>query len=126
VARDDISDAEWAQFQRGLTATGYSDEATSSAGVGKPIVGPSSESELKAYVELARQHLAQTAPYAAATITQLARNATNERVKLDAAKYVLERTMGPVGQVQQGAKPELESFLDDLVTKAETYANDNR
>jgi hypothetical protein len=111
----DVSDEEWARFQRGL----HDDQAGPATG------GMSTQTVVNAAasLELARQELIENAPFAAAQITQLARFASNERVRLDASKYVLERTLGPAGQKIEGAKGPLQQMMDDLFSEAEEFAN---
>ncbi len=74
--------------------------------------------------ELTRRLFRESAPQAAMSIIFLAIHGTNERVRLDADKYVVERVLGKVGDdAYQGDKSPLESLLNDVIAQAEEYAN---
>ena len=69
----------------------------------------------------ARKLFYETAAQAAATITQIAQHGTTERVRLDAAKYVVERVLGRLGEDTGSIDP-----LTAFMTGVEVYANAGR
>ena len=108
----DNDEEEWEALRQGFGSLDDGAKATSTA------------QETAVSLELARTELINAAPHAAAQIVNLMRYANNERVRLDSAKYVLDRTLGPVGQKMDGAKSPLETLLDGtLFQEAENYAN---
>lgn len=48
----------------------------------------------KTHADYARQLLAEAAPAAVMSITHLAQHADNERVQLDACKYIVDKVLG--------------------------------
>lgn len=109
-----ISDKDWAAFKEDLARDGLSTEGS--------IALPDDEESAKA-VEIARMHLIEQAPYAAAQIAQLSKHASNERVRLDASKYIVDRVLGPSGQPTQGTKSPLEMVMSSFIKEAEAHAN---
>lgn len=51
-------------------------------------------------------------------ISKLARASKNDKIKLDAAKYIIDRNLGPLAQVNPvgGKKNPLEELLGDVVS----------
>jgi hypothetical protein len=109
-----ITDKDWESFKEDLARDGLSTEGS--------IALPNDEDSTRA-VELARLHLIEQAPYAAAQIAQLSKHASNERVRLDASKFIVERVLGPAGQPTQGAKSPLEMVMSGFIKEVEQHAN---
>lgn len=72
-----------------------------------------------------RRHLEQAAPAAARSIINLALYSTTEKTRLDAAKYIVDRQLGRIGdeKIDSAALQPLEALLADVVTTAERLAN---
>lgn len=109
-----ISDKDWAAFKEDLARDGLAVEGG--------ITLPGDDESAKA-AEIARMHLIEQAPFAAAQIAQLAQHASNERVRLDASKYIVERVLGPTGQPTQGVKSPLEMVMSGFIKDVENHAN---
>lgn len=75
--------------------------------------------------DMARRIFKEHLPIAAQRIVHIALNSPNEKVALDASKYVVERVMGKLGAPDTGAEDPLQAFLDDVSSKVEAYANGN-
>lgn len=73
----------------------------------------------------ARDIFKEAAPMAARAICHLATFSRNERVRLDAAKYVVERNLGRVADdpTITGGDDMLMKFMKGFTTEAEDYAN---
>jgi hypothetical protein len=67
--------------------------------------------------ETAKALLEQEAFAAILSLTKLAVRAQNERVRLDASKYVIERVLGPVARVGEDRDPEKDP-IQKLLKKA--------
>lgn len=81
----------------------------------------------QSYEDQTRNVIEEAAPAAAQSICGLALYSTNERIRLDAAKYVCDRVLGRIGdEKQSGATAPLEALLADVVQTAETLANGGR
>ena len=114
-----VSDEDWANFQQGIIENGLQNSHTATSTLSELTDTQKGE----ANIELARSILNDGAPYAAARIVQLAMHSSNERVQLDASKYITERVLGPAGQRIEGAKGPLQSMLENLFSEAEKHAN---
>jgi hypothetical protein len=72
------------------------------------------------YEEQTRRHLEQSAPAAAMSIVQIALYSHDERRKLDASKYIVDRMLGKIGEEKDNGKGSpLESLLGEVVQYAE-------
>lgn len=72
------------------------------------------------YEEQTRRHLDQAAPAAAMSIINIALYSHDERRKLDASKYVVDRLLGKIGEEKDHGKgTPLESLLGEVVQYAE-------
>jgi hypothetical protein len=75
--------------------------------------------------ELVKAQFAEAAPLAAASIIHLATHSTNERTRLSAAQYVVERAIGRPGEDgTQGGKDVIMEFLEDVMNTSAS-ANKN-
>jgi hypothetical protein len=64
----------------------------------------------------ARRLFRENSPAAALSITHMAMHGSNERIRLDASKYVIERVLGRVGDdAYDGEKSPIESFVNDVI-----------
>jgi hypothetical protein len=72
----------------------------------------------------ARRIFRQSAPLIAQGIVHTAIHSPNERVRLDAQKYVTERVLGRVGDDAYAENP-VETLLKGLFDEAEEHANAN-
>lgn len=106
-----VSEDDWAALQRGFAHT-----KTDDAKPGEAIVG-------QMYLQMAREHLVQAVPHAAATIAALASDASSERVRLQAAQYIIDRVMGVGPITGVGSKTPMEQLLDGVLGKIEDFAN---
>ena len=70
--------------------------------------------------EQTKRLLREHGPRAAMNIVQMSNNASNENVKYNANKYIVDYMLNPE---TSGGKGVLEEMLNDLVVKAETIAN---
>lgn len=71
----------------------------------------------KSEKELARLMLQFKLPEVTQGIVQLALRGSNERVRLDASKYLMERVLGKVGDdAFDGSRSPLEEMFDDVST----------
>lgn len=69
--------------------------------------------------ELANRIFRENAPAAAASIVHTALHGTNERIRLDAAKYTVERLLGRVGDGNPSAAANpLDAFINALENAA--------
>lgn len=73
--------------------------------------------------QLAKRLFDEAAPGAAMTLVHLARHATNENTRLNAAKYVTERVLGRVDGDEAGEATPLESLLQEFHDTLENHAN---
>jgi hypothetical protein len=70
-------------------------------------------------VERAKRLLVENVDIAAASTIWLARNSTNERIRLESAKYVLERVLGRAGEAPaSGTLDDLFVALDRMNSQA--------
>jgi hypothetical protein len=65
--------------------------------------------------QLARRMLREATPVAAASIIHLAVHGGTERTRLDASKYVLERTMGRIGETFEGDEDPWTKLFKDIM-----------
>jgi hypothetical protein len=65
--------------------------------------------------QLARRLLREALPRSAASIIHMATHSYNERVRLDASKYVVERTMGRIGDNFEGDVNPWEKLFNDIM-----------
>jgi hypothetical protein len=72
------------------------------------------------YTQQVKDMLTQAAPGAALGIISMANSATNENIKFNAQKYIVDRLLDPDAEAGAGL---LESLLGDLVKDAEALAN---
>jgi hypothetical protein len=107
----DITDEEWAAMKRGF------------GGIKPGTTVQDRKVETALAIEQARNALVEAAPAAAAQIANLARYANNERVQLDASKYIMERVLGPAGQKIEGGKSPLVEMMEGMFAEAEAIAN---
>src|SRR4051812_41127388 len=120
----EITDEEWALLNEGFTGRGaggitYFDPKTSQripdpnrpTIPARPATGATpvvTDQDAMVSIETAKRIMVESAPAAAAMIANLAQNGHNERVQLDASKYIMERVLGPAGQKIEAAKGPLE------------------
>jgi hypothetical protein len=77
--------------------------------------------------QTARRLLRENAPGATLAIIHIALYGSNERLRLDAGKYVLDRVLGrPGDDVGEGSKSPLEAALERMQEAAEVHANRGR
>jgi len=74
-------------------------------------------------VEAAATLFRTNARAAAQQIVDISLYSQNERLKLDASKYITERVLGPVSQPLQGAKNPIRETIEGLISEAEYFAN---
>lgn len=79
------------------------------------------------YEEQTRQHLAQAAPAAARSIINIALYSHDERTRLRAAQYVVDRNLGRIPEALQNGngKDPLEDLLADVVVTAESFTKES-
>lgn len=65
--------------------------------------------------ELAKRLLKEALPRAAMSIAHLSAHSNNERIRLDAAKYIVERNMGKLGEYGNTEGDPWSEFLGDVV-----------
>lgn len=71
---------------------------------------------------LTRRLFRENSANAALGIIHIAVHGTNERTRLDASKYVVERVLGKVGDdAFDAAKSPLESLMEGVLMQAEAY-----
>lgn len=64
---------------------------------------------------LAERLLRENLPMATMSIVKIAQNGSTDRVRLDAAKYIVERNMGRLQDVNPNAKKQpIEAFLEEM------------
>lgn len=74
--------------------------------------------------EMARRIFKESAPNAAASIVHVALYGSNERLRLDASKYVVDRVLGRVGEdVNIGVDSPLDAMIKQMELAAEAHAN---
>lgn len=76
----------------------------------------------------ALQILKDNAPYAASSIVHLALYGDNERTRLAAAQYVVDRNLGRIGDEKQDNTTDdpINRLLAEVVTDIEKYANEGK
>lgn len=76
--------------------------------------------------QLTRRLFKENSAKAALQIVFVSNHGTNERTRLDASKYIVERVLGKIGDdVFEGAKNPLEALMEDVLEQAEAFANSN-
>ena len=78
--------------------------------------------EIESDEAISRRIFKENAPLAASAIARLAIHGASERTRLDASKYIVERVLGPVGN-DVGAADPIRDFMEDVIQKAEAFAN---
>jgi hypothetical protein len=78
--------------------------------------------------EVARRLFEENLPLATMAICHLATRSESEAIRFNAAKYVVERTMGPAQQQEKVEGRHIwediyEDVIEDLADKAEGFAN---
>jgi hypothetical protein len=74
--------------------------------------------------QTARRLMQENSPGAALSIIQIALYSPNDRLRLDASKYVIDRVLGRVGEdLNQGEDSPLEAALKRMQEAAEVHAN---
>ena len=74
--------------------------------------------------QTARRLMHENGPGAALSIIHIALYGSNERLRLDASKYVVDRVLGRVGDdVNQGEDSPLDAALRRMQEAAEAHAN---
>jgi hypothetical protein len=94
-----------------------SDEALAAVKMNKQLHPEESE------IEMTRRVFRENSPMAAQAIAHMAIHSSNERVRLDSAKYVVERVLGKPGEENPHGRTPLEALMDGIVTEVEQYAN---
>jgi hypothetical protein len=126
------SDEEFEALRRGFGTNGYrgpSEQPTYDPNAGTQAVrdrrlsGGSTQADFAISVEVTRETLINAGPAAAAKIAHLAVSSTNERVALDASKYIMERVLGPAGAKMETPKGPLQDMLESMFEEAEQVAN---
>jgi hypothetical protein len=75
----------------------------------------------------ARRIFQEGAPGAAAAIVHIAMYGSNERLRLDAAKYISDRVLGrPGDDLGQGEETPLDAMIKNMNAAAEAFANSNK
>lgn len=73
----------------------------------------------------ARRVFKENSANAAMSIVHLSMRSRNERLRLQASQYIVDRVLGPAGRANEDAsKGPLEDLLATMVVEAETYANE--
>lgn len=77
--------------------------------------------------QLAKRLFKEASPRAALSIIHMAAHSQNERIRLDASKYITERVLGPASSPASEGESDtpLEDLLGDIVGQIEQYANSN-
>ena len=74
--------------------------------------------------EMSRRIFRENAPNAAASIVHIALYGSNERLRLDAAKYITDRVLGRVGDdVGRDDDSPLDVMIKNMQLAAESHAN---
>jgi hypothetical protein len=73
--------------------------------------------------EATRRVFRENSPIAAQAIAHIAIHDPNTRVRLDAAKYVVERVLGKPGEENPHGRTPLDALMEGIVTEVEEYAN---
>jgi len=81
--------------------------------------------EPKSDIEFTRELFRQNAPAAAASIVHLALHSTNERVRSDNARYVVERVLGRPGEENPHGRTPLEALMEGVLSVTEEPASGN-
>ena len=68
--------------------------------------------------ELARRLFRENLPLAVISIGNLARNASNEKIRLDASQYIVERNLGRVQDGNSIVKNPLDEFIHQINKKS--------
>lgn len=73
------------------------------------------------YESQTRNTLEQAAPLAAQTIVNIAMYSVNEKLRLEAARYIVDRNLGRIGdeRMDSAKSSPLEELLGDVVREAE-------
>lgn len=58
----------------------------------------------------------EASPHAAMSIIRLAQTSTNERTRLDASKYVVERVIGKIGEDEGGVSSPIDDLMGDVIS----------
>lgn len=82
-------------------------------------------------IELTRKLFRESAPAAATAIVHVALYGQNEKIRVDAAKYVVERVLGRPGEENANGRSPLEELMEGVIkqevpegtTAAERHAN---
>ena len=73
--------------------------------------------------QLSRRLLKENVPMATMSVINLALHGTNERLRLDAAKYVMDRVLGKPGEdVFDKDRSPLEELIDEVTTYVHSHA----
>lgn len=97
----------------GAPDTWVPDEAIAGLVMERRVLGDESQESQ------ARRIFSETAAAAAASICHMAVHGTNERLRLDAAKYVVERVLGKAGD-----DPFVKNPVDELINSVTKYVED--
>lgn len=74
------------------------------------------------YEDQTRNHLQRAAPAAARSIINIALYSQTERLRLQAAQYIIDRNLGRIGEEKQSSQTNpLEDLLADVVQTAEAF-----
>lgn len=77
--------------------------------------------------QTARRLMHENSPGAALSIVQIALYGSNERLRLDAAKYVVDRALGRPGEdLGQGEDSPLDAMMKKMAAAAEAHANQGK
>lgn len=77
-------------------------------------------------IALASEVLKEAVPVAAMSMAHLAIHSPTEMIRLNAAKYIMDRTMGPAKDaMNDAAKPAWEAIYDSVLVQAEEYKEDS-
>lgn len=76
------------------------------------------------YEAIAQKRLKQLAPDAVAVIVDIMNHSENDKTRLDAAKYVLDRALGKIEAptVSGGDRPAWESVIDSVLVEPDAAA----
>lgn len=74
--------------------------------------------------QLTRRLFKENSASAALQIIHVSHHGTNERTRLDASKYIVERVLGKIGDDKfEGEKNPLEALMEGVLEQAEAFAN---
>lgn len=80
----------------------------------------------ESYETQTRNHLERAAPLAAQSIVQIALYSHDERRRLDAAKYIVDRQLGRIGEERNSSlQNPLEDLLAEVVQTAESFTKNS-